>query len=155
MPYDAARALVVESVAPLGGPYQEAVRSGLYEERWVDVYPNAGKRPGGYCGGIHGTLPFIFLNYDDTLAGVLTLAHEVGHAAHALLARAAQPSYFSDPPFFIAGTSAGGMGSWPPVTRCPTVCAHVGFNISSWRVSWRRRPACRAVHVVAVSETRD
>lgn len=101
-PYDAARALVVESVAPLGGAYQEAVRSGLYEDRWVDVYPNAGKRPGAYSAGIHETLSFIFLNYDDTLSGVLTLAHEVGHSAHALLARAAQRNHFSDAPYFVS-----------------------------------------------------
>lgn len=113
-PYDAARALVVESVAPLGGAYQEAVRSGLYEDRWVDVYPNAGKRPGAYSAGIHETLSFIFLNYDDTLSGVLTLAHEVGHSAHALLARAAQSNHFSDAPYFVSGTSAGERGRGRP-----------------------------------------
>lgn len=140
-------------MAPLGGPYQEAVRSGLYEDRWVDVYPNAGKRSGGYSGGVHGTLPFIFLNYDDTLAGVLTLAHEVGHSAHALLARAAQRNYSSGAPYFVAGTSAGGMRSWPPATRCHAVCAHLRLPSLLCGCFGAGGPACRAVHVAAWSAT--
>lgn len=106
-PYDAGRAVVVESVAPMGKAYQDMVRKGLYEERWVDVFPNQGKRSGAYSGGIHETLPFILLNYEDTIEGVMTLAHEVGHSAHSALSRAAQPAASSSYSLFIAGTPAG------------------------------------------------
>lgn len=101
-PYDAGRAAVVESVAPLGSAYQEALRKGLYEQRWVDVFPNQGKRAGAYSGGSHETLPFIFLNYEDSLAGVTTLAHEAGHSGHSALARATQPASSSGYSTFIA-----------------------------------------------------
>lgn len=106
-PYDAGRAMVVESVAPMGKAYQDMVRKGLYEERWVDIFPNRGKRSGAYSGGAHETLPFILLNYEDSIVGVMTLAHEVGHSAHSALARAAQPAATSGYSLFIAGTPAG------------------------------------------------
>lgn len=111
--YDAARALVVESVAPLGEAYQQMVRKGLYDDRdrWVDKFPNQGKRTGAYSGGSHTTLPFILLNFEESIQGVMTLVHEVGHSAHSALARAAQPAYASGYPLFVAGTLMRDVGA--------------------------------------------
>lgn len=97
----------MESVAPLGTAYQEIVRKGVYDDRWVDVFPNQGKRSGAYSGGSHDTLPFILMNYEDTIEGVTTLAHEVGHSAHSALARATQPASSSEYSLFIAGMPVG------------------------------------------------
>lgn len=132
-PYDAGRAAVVESVAPMGKAYQDMVRKGLYEERWVDVFPNRGKRSGAYSGGAHETLPFILLNYEDTIVGVTTLAHEVGHSAHSALARAAQPAATSSYSLFIAGTPAGKPGQWGGVatlTGHALVCLVGGWVVT-------------------------
>lgn len=127
-PYDAGRTAVVESVAPLGSAYQEALRKGLYEQRWVDVFPNQGKRAGAYSGGSHETLPFIFLNYEDSLAGVTTLAHEAGHSGHSALARATQPASSSGYSTFIAGTSAA-CGK-------PARCHDASPRLSTYRLSF-------------------
>lgn len=100
--YDAARAAVVDSVAPLGDEYQETVRAGLYEKRWVDRFENLNKRSGAYSSGCHDTQPFVLMNYQEDLDGIKTLAHELGHSAHSALSRATQPVQYSDYSIFIA-----------------------------------------------------
>lgn len=138
----------MDSVAPLGKAYQDMVRKGLYEERWVDVFPNRGKRSGAYSGGAHETRPFILLNYEDTIAGVATLAHEVGHSAHSALARAAQPAATSGYSLFIAGTPVGNRGNrleWPlSCSECSFFCvggwvgdAFAGSSQAVCPLAWR------------------
>lgn len=50
-----------------------------FDNRWIDVYENAGKRSGAYSAGarVH---PYVLLNYTGTLDSQFTLAHEMGHA---------------------------------------------------------------------------
>ena len=61
------------------------MRQGPAERRWVDIYPNQGKRSGAYSSGTYGTNPFIFMSYSDKLTSVSTLAHELGHSMHSYL----------------------------------------------------------------------
>ncbi|MET0168702.1 MAG: M3 family metallopeptidase, partial [Vicinamibacterales bacterium] len=65
-PYDEVGAWIVESVAPLGPEYQREVRRSL-EERWIDVFENAGKRHGAYSAPVYGAHPYMLLNYNETL----------------------------------------------------------------------------------------
>ena len=94
--------LVIESVAPLGNKYQEVVRKGLLEDRWVDPFENEKKRSGGYSSGCFDSMPYILMNYHGTLNDVLTLAHEVGHSMHSYLSRKNQPYHYADYPIFVA-----------------------------------------------------
>ena len=94
--------LVIESVAPLGNKYQEVVRKGLLEDRWVDPIENEKKRSGGYSSGCFDSMPYILMNYHGTLNDVLTLAHEVGHSMHSYLSRKNQPYHYADYPIFVA-----------------------------------------------------
>ena len=78
-----AKQTVYEACAPLGADYQ-AVLKHAFENRWIDVYPNEGKRSGAYSAGakVH---PYVLLNHTGTLSSQFTLAHEMGHAMHSYL----------------------------------------------------------------------
>ncbi|PYE49977.1 oligoendopeptidase F [Deinococcus yavapaiensis] len=93
---------ICEGMAPLGTEYVNAMRSGLTTERWVDVYPNEGKRQGAYSSGTQGTLPYIFMSYADSLFSLSTLAHEIGHSMHSYLTWRSQPYVYSRYSLFVA-----------------------------------------------------
>ncbi|RRJ67657.1 oligoendopeptidase F [Paenibacillus oralis] len=84
--YEEAKKMVEDGLKPLGEDYLKALRSG-FENRWIDVYENEGKRTGAYSWGAYGTHPYVLLNHKDNLNSMFTLAHEMGHALH---------SHFSD-----------------------------------------------------------
>ncbi|MBW2731663.1 MAG: oligoendopeptidase F [Deltaproteobacteria bacterium] len=99
--YDDIVPWVVDSVAPLGARYQRQIQR-AFDERWVDVYENEGKRAGAYSAPVYGVHPYVLLNYNDTLDDVFTLAHELGHSMHTLLAHESQPFVDSSYTIFIA-----------------------------------------------------
>ncbi|MDG5820845.1 oligoendopeptidase F [Natronococcus sp. A-GB7] len=99
--YDQAAEYVVDALEPLGEAYQSRVADGL-ESRWVDVYENEGKQSGAYSGGTYDTQPFILMNYQDDIASMYTLAHELGHSMHSELAKEEQPYVYSDYEIFVA-----------------------------------------------------
>jgi oligoendopeptidase F len=99
--YEEARAWVEASVAPLGEAYRQRVRESL-GSRSIDVYENDGKRSGAYSAPVYGVHPYMLLNHNDTLDAVFTLAHEMGHNMHTVLAHAHQPFVYSDYTIFVA-----------------------------------------------------
>jgi oligoendopeptidase F len=99
--YDEVGEWIVESVAPLGADYQQAVRR-AFRERWIDVFENAGKRSGAYSAPVYGAHPYMLLNYNETLDAVFTLAHEMGHSMHTLLAHQTQPYVYAGYTIFVA-----------------------------------------------------
>ncbi len=99
--YETAQEMVLKAVAPLGEDYAETVRK-AYAERWIDVYPNRGKRGGAYSGGCYDSKPYILLNYSGTLDSVSTLAHEMGHTMHSWRSRQSQPAQYADYTLFVA-----------------------------------------------------
>lgn len=90
-----------QGLAPLGDEYLSVVRRGL-KERWVDYYPNRGKRAGAYSDGAPGTNPFILMSYADDLESVSTLAHEMGHSMHSYYTWETQPYVYADYSIFVA-----------------------------------------------------
>ena len=100
-PYEEAKSLVLPSVAPLGKDYQARVDKAL-KAGWIDVFENSGKRPGAYSGGVYSVHPFMLLNYNETLNYVFTLAHEIGHTIHTMLADETQPFATSGYTLFVA-----------------------------------------------------
>lgn len=102
MPYHEAEEIIIESVGPLGGEYQNLLKKGFKEQRWVDRYENKNKRSGGYSSGCYDSMPYILMNYKDILKDVFTLAHEAGHSMHSLSSHTHQPYHYGDYPIFLA-----------------------------------------------------
>jgi oligoendopeptidase F len=100
-PYEAVLEWLPASVAPLGDAYRQQLRDVLRGD-WIDVYENPGKRSGAYSAPVYGVHPYMLLNYNDTLDAVFTLAHEMGHSMHTLLASAHQPFVYSHYEIFVA-----------------------------------------------------
>lgn len=88
--FDEAVRITTNAFAKVGPQYVEIFERFLRNGQ-IDVFPRKGKRGGGFC--TCGTvLPsFILLNHSDTMDGVMTLAHEMGHAIHSELSNANQP----------------------------------------------------------------
>ncbi len=80
--YEEAVEEVLKTVEIYGDEYYNALKAGLCEKGWVDVYPSRGKRGGAFSSGTPDTEPYILLNYKETLDDVSTLAHEAGHSMH-------------------------------------------------------------------------
>ncbi|MDQ6917893.1 MAG: oligoendopeptidase F [Candidatus Dormibacteraeota bacterium] len=93
---------VLEGVAPLGSEYGQALRRGVLEQRWVDIYPNKGKRMGAFSLPGYGTNPFIFLSFNDDIFSMSTLAHEIGHSMHSYYSNATQPIVYARYGLFVA-----------------------------------------------------
>ena len=97
LPYEQAVDWISEGLAPMGSAYVDALRIGALEQRWVDVYPNRGKRAGAFSAGRPGTYPFIMMSYNDDIFSLSTLAHELGHSMHSYLTWENQPFIVSAP----------------------------------------------------------
>ena len=102
MSYEEAEEHVIASVAPLGKEYQNDLKRGLMEQRWVDRYENLNKRSGAYSSGCYKMHPFILMNYRGQLRDVFTLAHEAGHSMHSLNTWKTQPYHYSSYAIFVA-----------------------------------------------------
>ena len=99
--YEEAKEIVLKGLAPLGEDYQELLKKG-FNEGWIDVYENEGKRSGAYSWGAYGTHPYVLLNYQGNLKNVFTLAHEMGHALHSYHSDAAQDFIYAGYKIFVA-----------------------------------------------------
>ncbi|MHB1296358.1 MAG: oligoendopeptidase F [Anaerolineae bacterium] len=93
---------ICAGMCPLGEEYVRAMRRGLLEERWVDVYPNIGKRAGAFSSGMPGTHPFVLMSYTDDLYSLSTLAHELGHSLHSYHSWSTQPLIYANYSIFVA-----------------------------------------------------
>ena len=72
--YEEAKEIVLKGLEPLGDEYLELLREG-FDNRWIDVYENEGKRSGAYSWSTYGIHPYVLLNYQPDLNSVFTLSH--------------------------------------------------------------------------------
>ena len=100
IPYAEAKQTIYEALEPMGEEYRAILQEG-FNNRWVDVYQNVGKRSGAYSAGadVH---PFVLMNYSGTLDSQFTLAHEMGHAIHSYLSNKHQNPVDADYVIFVA-----------------------------------------------------
>ncbi len=98
--YDEAKQNILSALSVLGEDYTALLEEG-FNNRWIDIYENDGKRSGAYSSGarVH---PYVLLNYNNTLDSEFTLAHEMGHAIHSYLSNKNQPIIDSDYVIFVA-----------------------------------------------------
>ncbi len=99
--YSEAKETVLEALQVLGEDYIELLKEG-FNNRWIDVYENEGKRGGAYSSGNSRPHPYVLLNHHDNLDSMFTLAHEMGHALHSYHSTKNQPVCTSDYVIFVA-----------------------------------------------------
>lgn len=72
---------IKEGLSILGEDYGAMIDE-AYRDRWIDFAKNQGKSTGGFCASPYGRGSFILLSWNNRMADVFTLAHELGHAGH-------------------------------------------------------------------------
>jgi oligoendopeptidase F len=84
--WDTARATVLDAYGKFS-PKMAEVADGFFTKNWIDAPVRAGKQPGAFA---HPTVPsahpYVMLNYQGKPRDVMTLAHELGHGVHQVLA---------------------------------------------------------------------
>ncbi|WP_053361901.1 oligoendopeptidase F [Bacillus sp. FJAT-27251] len=99
--YAEAKELILKGLAPMGEEYVGLLKEG-FENRWIDVHENKGKRSGAYSSGAYGTNPYILMNWQDNVNNLFTLAHELGHSLHSYYTRKSQPYAYASYSIFVA-----------------------------------------------------
>ncbi|MBR5679688.1 MAG: oligoendopeptidase F, partial [Clostridia bacterium] len=94
------REIVKDALSILGEDYADMVER-AYRERWIDFARNVGKSTGGFCSSIYRQNSFILLNWNNRMADVFTIAHELGHAGQSLYGDRAQSFYDTDPSLYL------------------------------------------------------
>ena len=90
---------IVKSLKPLGKIYVDVSKK-AFNERWIDMYPNEGKRSGAYSNGsAYDVHPYILMNYNGKYNDMSTLTHELGHTMHSYLTN--QKQHFANASYSI------------------------------------------------------
>lgn len=101
IPFEESIEIVKEALAPMGEEYVTRLSKGV-EDGWIDVYENEGKTSGAYSFGSYDSMPYVLLNYTNTLKDVFTVIHELGHSMHSSYTRENQPFVYGGHSIFTA-----------------------------------------------------
>jgi len=100
-----ARKLVLEAYHAFS-PDLASIGKQFFDKNWIDAPPRPGKAPGAFA---HPTVPsahpYLLLNYHGRTRDVMTLAHELGHGVHQVLA-GPQGQLLADTPLTLAETAS-------------------------------------------------
>lgn len=98
--FEETKANICSALSVLGEDYVSLLNEG-FNNRWIDIYENTGKRSGAYSSGcrVH---PYVLLNYKNNLDSEFTTVHEMGHALHSYLSNKNQPVVNADYVIFVA-----------------------------------------------------
>ncbi len=99
--FEDAKELVSKALSVLGDKYIKDLNNG-FNNGWIDVYENDGKRSGAYSWGCYNAHPYVLLNYQGKYNDVSTLAHEMGHAINRFYSNKSQDYFYSDNQIFVA-----------------------------------------------------
>ena len=88
---ETSKRITLEAMSILGKDWVSMQRD-AFDQRWMHVYPQQGKRSGAYMNPIaYDVHPYVLLNHNDDYESLSTFAHEWGHAMHTLYSQAKQP----------------------------------------------------------------
>jgi oligoendopeptidase F len=94
--------VILNALKPMGDEYQATLKK-AFSDRWIDYFPNTGKKSGAYSNGaVYDVHPYILMNWTDDFESVSTLAHELGHTMHSYFSNKTQPFQTSDYATFVA-----------------------------------------------------
>ena len=88
--YEDAKNIIKDTLKVFGDDYINNINK-AFDERWIDVMPNTGKRGGAYSSGCYDTYPYILTNFQGGFNDVTTLIHELGHSMHSYYSRNNNP----------------------------------------------------------------
>jgi oligoendopeptidase F len=105
IPWTRARDTVLSAYAAFS-PELAAIGRRFFDRPWIDAGVRAGKSPGAFAHPtVPGAHPYLLLNYQGRTRDVMTLAHELGHGVHQILA-AGQGHLQADTPLTLAETAS-------------------------------------------------
>ena len=99
--YEEAQKIIIKALEPMGQDYIGLIKR-AFDEKWIDVYENEGKRGGAYSWGSYDSHPYILMSYNNDLNSMFTLIHELGHSMHSYLSHESQPYLYSSYKIFVA-----------------------------------------------------
>ena len=99
--FDEAKDIVISALSVLGDDYINDLKK-AFDERWIDIYPNSGKRGGAYSSGCYTSNPYVLLNFNGKFNDVSTLAHELGHSMHSYYSIKNNPYIYYNYRIFVA-----------------------------------------------------
>lgn len=103
--FDEARTTILESFEAFSPRFRD-IAGDFFSRGWIDAEIRKGKRGGAFCASPSPTVhPYILCNYTDTLRDVMTVAHELGHGLHGVLASKQTPFNY-DPPLITCETAS-------------------------------------------------
>ena len=111
--FEEARTFILENFGQFS-PDLRAFAQRAFDHNWIDAEPRDGKRGGAFCMGIDGVKESrVLCNFDGSLDGVSTIAHELGHGFHNECAYAADKTEIQQfTPMTLAETAS---------TMCETI----------------------------------
>ncbi|WP_372660751.1 oligoendopeptidase F [Cohnella sp.] len=96
---------ILEALSVMGPEYMELMEKAL-SQRWIDYADNVGKSTGAFCASPYGAHPYILITWTGNMRSAFTLAHELGHAGHLMLAaRNQRYTNFRPSTYFIEAPS--------------------------------------------------
>ena len=98
---DDAKKVIIDALSIYGDEYVDVLNK-AFEERWIDFYPNKGKRSGYYQNDSFKGNPIILANYTDDYTSVSSLAHELGHALHSYYSKKNNKEHLSKYSILVA-----------------------------------------------------
>lgn len=99
--FEEAKRIVLDVVKVFGEDYVSTIQR-AFDERWIDIYPNKGKRSGAYSAGSYDTAPYVLLNFQGNYHDVSTVAHELGHSMHTYYSTKFNSYNYSNYKIFVA-----------------------------------------------------
>lgn len=99
--FEDAKQILFDALKPLGNKYIDDLQK-AFGEKWIDIFPNVGKKSGAYSWGTYQSKPYLLLNYDGTTDSVSTAAHELGHSMHSFYSNLNQSYVYHQYPIFLA-----------------------------------------------------
>ena len=106
VPFPEGKALVLESFNNFTPEFGNIITK-AFEEKWIDAEIRPGKRGGAFCYSVSPSVhPFVLMNYVDKIDSVYTMAHELGHALHSVLAGETESLLTFYPPLVLAETAS-------------------------------------------------
>ena len=99
-PLEYALNIIKNALNVLGKDYIELITK-MFDEGWIDVYPKDNKRTMSFSCISYVGVPYILVNYNDSINSVRTLAHEMGHAIHTFYSKNANNFEYFEFSYFL------------------------------------------------------